>query len=75
MSEPVPDPVRPPQEAFAREGAPPEETPEGESSTGSGAGPYRPLSRGWGKGPLVVICLLAVVIALFFLAYAIMLNL
>ncbi|APE24726.1 MULTISPECIES: DUF6480 family protein [Streptomyces] len=50
---------------------PPGETPAGESSTGSGAGPYRPLSRGWGKGPLILICLLAVLVALFFLAYAI----
>ncbi|MFG2989634.1 DUF6480 family protein [Streptomyces sp. NPDC048257] len=60
----------------AREGGgvPPGETPPGESSTGSGAGPYRPLSRGWGKGPLVVICLVALVFALFFLAYAIILN-
>ncbi|WP_030716601.1 DUF6480 family protein [Streptomyces sp. NRRL F-2580] len=56
-------------------GVPPGETPPGESSTGSGAGPYRPLTRGWAKGPLVVICLLALVFALFFLAYAIILNL
>ncbi|MEU4732655.1 DUF6480 family protein [Streptomyces sp. NPDC023588] len=55
-------------------GVPPGETPPGESSTGSGAGPYRPLTRGWGKGPLLVICLLALACALFFLAYAIMLN-
>ncbi|MDX3539180.1 DUF6480 family protein [Streptomyces sp. MB09-01] len=55
-------------------GVPPGETPPGESSTGSGAGPYRPLTRGWGKGPLLVICLLALAVALFFLAYAIMLN-
>ncbi|WP_405785850.1 DUF6480 family protein [Streptomyces sp. NBC_01367] len=52
----------------------PGETPPGESSTGSGAGPYRPLTRGWGKGPLLVICLVALACALFFLAYAIMLN-
>ncbi|MET9605955.1 DUF6480 family protein [Streptomyces sp. NPDC006512] len=55
-------------------GVPPGETPPGESSTGSGAGPYRPLTRGWGKGPLVLICLLALAVALFFLAYAVMLN-
>ncbi|MFC9818091.1 DUF6480 family protein [Streptomyces virginiae] len=55
-------------------GAPPGETPPGESSTGSGAGPYRPLTRGWGKGPLVLICVVAVACALFFLAYAIMLD-
>ncbi|MFF8259130.1 DUF6480 family protein [Streptomyces virginiae] len=73
MSAPVPDPdprntTRPPG------GVPPGETPAGESSTGSGAGPYRPLTRGWGKGPLVLICLVALACALFFLAYAIMLN-
>ncbi|MFD7078811.1 MULTISPECIES: DUF6480 family protein [unclassified Streptomyces] len=56
-------------------GSPPGETPPGESSTGSGAGPYRPLSRGWGTGPLVVIWTIALVFALFFLAYAVILNL
>ncbi|WP_374772073.1 DUF6480 family protein [Streptomyces sp. NBC_01310] len=55
-------------------GVPPGETPPCESSTGSGAGPYRPLTRGWAMGPLVVICLLALVCALFFLAYAIVLD-
>lgn len=59
----------------AQGGVPPGETPPGESSTGTGTGPYRPLTRGWGKGPLVLICLLALVIALFFLAYAVILNL
>ncbi|MEU9087242.1 DUF6480 family protein [Streptomyces sp. NPDC048357] len=56
-------------------GVPPGETPPCESSTGSGAGPYRPLTRGWAMGPLVLICLLALVCALFFLAYAIVLDL
>ncbi|MER5808460.1 DUF6480 family protein [Streptomyces sp. NPDC002033] len=55
-------------------GVPPGETPPCESSTGSGAGPYRPLTRGWAMGPLVLICLLALSVALFFLAYAITLN-
>ncbi|MFB7467471.1 DUF6480 family protein [Streptomyces sp. NPDC056224] len=71
---PEPDPRRPAGPG-AKSGVPPGETPPGESSTGSGAGPYRPLTRGWGKGPLVVICLVALVFALFFLAYAIILNL
>ncbi|MGZ9928749.1 DUF6480 family protein [Streptomyces sp. NC-S4] len=71
MSAPVPDPA--PRNA-PHLGVPPGETPPGESSTGSGAGPYRPLTRGWGKGPLLVICLMALACALFFLAYAIMLN-
>ncbi|MFE9846662.1 DUF6480 family protein [Streptomyces goshikiensis] len=57
----------------AARGVPPGETPPGESSTGSGTGPYRPLTRGWGMAPLVAICVLAVVCALFFLAYAIVL--
>ncbi|MFE5520702.1 DUF6480 family protein [Streptomyces virginiae] len=74
MSAPVPDP-NPNKESQHHGGVPPGETPPGESSTGSGAGPYRPLTRGWGKGPLVLICLVALACALFFLAYAIMLNL
>ncbi|MEV7559331.1 DUF6480 family protein [Streptomyces sp. NPDC089795] len=73
MSARIPDPE--PRNTLRRNpGAPPNETPPGESSTGSGAGPYRPLTRGWGKGPLLVICLVALACALFFLAYAIMLN-
>ncbi|WP_030768148.1 DUF6480 family protein [Streptomyces sp. NRRL F-2664] len=74
MSAGVPEPD-PRNTARPAEGVPPGETPPGESSTGTGAGPYRPLSRGWGKGPLVLICLVAVACALFFLAYAVMLNL
>ncbi|MEW2413155.1 DUF6480 family protein [Streptomyces sp. NPDC046866] len=50
---------------------PPGETPPGEASTGTGAGPYRPLKRGWAGGPLVAIVGLAIIVALFFLAYAI----
>ncbi|MET8752690.1 DUF6480 family protein [Streptomyces sp. NPDC004667] len=76
MSAHVPDPapdVRSTSRPYG--GVPPGETPPCESSTGSGAGPYRPLTRGWGKGPLVLICLLALVCALFFLAYAIELDL
>ncbi|MFD5888730.1 DUF6480 family protein [Streptomyces sp. NPDC060334] len=69
----IPDPPRNPA-ARSGTGVPPGETPPGESSTGTGSGPYRPLSRGWGKGPLVLICLLAVIVASFFLAYAITLN-
>ncbi|WP_405427749.1 DUF6480 family protein [Streptomyces erythrochromogenes] len=71
-SVPVPDPHR---AARSHGGVPPGETPPGESSTGSGAGPYRPLTRGWGMGPLVLICLVALACALFFLAYAIVLDL
>ncbi|OLZ58550.1 hypothetical protein AVW11_28075 [Streptomyces amritsarensis] len=70
MSAPDPEPRTTPPHG----GVPPGETPPGESSTGSGAGPYRPLTRGWGKGPLLLICLVALACALFFLAYAVMLN-
>ncbi|MFE7096294.1 DUF6480 family protein [Streptomyces erythrochromogenes] len=74
MSAPVPHPD--PYNASRPFGmVPPGETPPCESSTGSGAGPYRPLSRGWGMAPLVLICLVALTCALFFLAYAIMLDL
>ncbi|MBT2471536.1 hypothetical protein J7E97_27645 [Streptomyces sp. ISL-66] len=54
-------------------GVPPGETPPAEASTTSGAGPYRRPKPGWGKGPLIVICVVAVLCALFFLAYAIVL--
>ncbi|MCX5199161.1 DUF6480 family protein [Streptomyces sp. NBC_00249] len=69
-----PDPARDPDRGVEG-GVRPGETPPGESSTGSGAGPYRPLTRGWAKRPLVLICLLAFLVALFFLAYAVILNL
>lgn len=55
-------------------GVPPGETPPGESSTATGAGPYRQVKRGWSKGPLIAIIVLAVACALFFLAYAITIN-
>ncbi len=55
-------------------GVPPGETPPAESSM-SGAGPdetHNP-PTGWAKGPLVLIIGLAIVVAGFFLAYAIVL--
>ncbi|MFF8835878.1 DUF6480 family protein [Streptomyces sp. NPDC015130] len=55
-------------------GVPPGRTPPAESGTGTGTGPYRPLRRGWARGPLVAVLLLALVVALFFLAYAISLG-
>ncbi|MFF2191337.1 DUF6480 family protein [Streptomyces sp. NPDC058157] len=73
MAAHVPDPQSR-KSLHPSQGVPPGETPPGESSTGSGAGPYRPLTRGWAKGPLLLICLVALACALFFLAYAIMLN-
>ncbi|MFB7178855.1 DUF6480 family protein [Streptomyces sp. NPDC056257] len=75
MSVPVPHPSPRVTPRPYGGGVPPGETPPGESSTGSGAGPYRPLTRGWAMGPLVLICLLSLVCALFFLAYAIVLDL
>ncbi|MEV7510929.1 DUF6480 family protein [Streptomyces sp. NPDC090085] len=73
MSASIPDPHAPRMPRSVG-GVPPGETPPGESSTGSGAGPYRPLTRGWAMAPLVLICLVALACALFFLAYAVMLN-
>ncbi|MEU2544220.1 DUF6480 family protein [Streptomyces roseolus] len=54
-------------------GVGPGETPPAESGTGTATGPYRPLSRGWTKGPLVVMWVVVVLCALFFLVYAILL--
>ncbi|MCM1948382.1 MULTISPECIES: DUF6480 family protein [Streptomyces] len=54
-------------------GVPPGETPPAESGTGTGTGPYRPLRRGWAAGPLLIVGLLVVAFALFFLVYAIVL--
>ncbi|MEU7073377.1 DUF6480 family protein [Streptomyces narbonensis] len=49
------------------------ETPPAESGTSTGTGPYRPPRRGWAAGPLVIIWSLAILCALFFLVYAIVL--
>ncbi|MEU8530901.1 DUF6480 family protein [Streptomyces sp. NPDC048629] len=54
-------------------GVPPGDTPPAESGTSTGTGPYRPLRRGWAGGPLFIVLALAVVVALFFLAYGIVL--
>lgn len=72
-SNPDPDPrVTPGLEPGG--GVPPGETPPGEASTATGAGPHRPLKRGWVRGPLAIIVILAVLCALFFLVYAIVLD-
>ncbi|NML55477.1 hypothetical protein HHL19_35970 [Streptomyces sp. R302] len=65
-------PANPPGDSVAR-GISPGETPPAESGTGTATGPYRPLSRGWTKGPLVAIWVIVVLCALFFLVYAILL--
>ncbi|MFI1652085.1 DUF6480 family protein [Streptomyces avidinii] len=54
---------------------PPGETPHAEAGTASGAGPYRPLKRGWSRGPLALIRTVAVLVALFFLVYGTVLAL
>ncbi|MEU5095473.1 DUF6480 family protein [Streptomyces sp. NPDC020996] len=57
-------------------GVPPGETPPAESSM-PGAGPretYNP-TKGWAKGPLILILGLVVLCAAFFLAYALVLLL
>ncbi|MEW2545038.1 DUF6480 family protein [Streptomyces sp. NPDC047002] len=51
-------------------GVPPGETPPAEGST-SEAGPLQETSPGWGRAPLTVILALVVVVAGFFLAYAV----
>ena len=50
------------------------ETPPGEGST-SEAGPRHEPPRGWAKGPLVVILTVVVLVAAFFLVYALTLLL
>ncbi|MFI8521112.1 DUF6480 family protein [Streptomyces sp. NPDC085481] len=52
---------------------PPGETPPAEAGTSTGVGPHRPPRRGWGRGPLIAVCAVAIVCALFFLAYAVVL--
>ncbi|MFE5793410.1 DUF6480 family protein [Streptomyces sp. NPDC056503] len=75
-SNPDPNPRQSPWHATgdgAAGGVHPGETPPAESGTGTATGPYRPLSRGWTKGPLLVMWVVVVLCALFFLAYAIIL--
>lgn len=52
---------------------PPGETPPAEASAASGAGPYQAPTRGWSKAPMAAIIVLALLIAAFFLAYALVL--
>ncbi|MGW7363229.1 DUF6480 family protein [Streptomyces sp. NPDC054841] len=52
---------------------PPGETPPAEASTSSGTGPHETRTRGWAKGPMFVIAVVVLLIAAFFLAYAVIL--
>ncbi|MFE1175981.1 DUF6480 family protein [Streptomyces sp. NPDC058773] len=52
-------------------GVPPEETPAGEGSTGAETGPRDRQTRGWSKGPVIVLGIIVVLCAAFFIAYAV----
>ncbi|MGA4845164.1 DUF6480 family protein [Streptomyces sp. G5(2025)] len=75
--DPDPDPDREPRNTSGREpggGVPPGESPPAEGGM-SGAGPAHNPPKGWSKGPLALILGLAVLIAAFFLVYALVLLL
>lgn len=55
-------------------GVPPGETPPAESGTGPETGPPHLPGRGWSRGPVVVIGLVVVLCAAFFLAYAVLVH-
>ncbi|MGK5499811.1 DUF6480 family protein [Streptomyces sp. URMC 125] len=73
MNETHPDPD--PRQTPGLEGGnsvPPGETPPGESSTPAGAPDQNANTpSGWGPAPMIVLLVLAVLIAGFFLAYAV----
>lgn len=74
MSENNPDPDPRTTPGLSPGGSvPPGETPPAEASTSSGAGPREPRTRGWAKGPLVALAALVLLVAAFFLAYALVL--
>ncbi|WP_128979219.1 DUF6480 family protein [Streptomyces roseicoloratus] len=54
-------------------GVPPGETPPAETGTSTGTGPHRRPTRGWAGGPLFLVLLVVLVVALFFAAYGIVL--
>lgn len=70
---PEPEP-RPTPGLGAAGGVPPGETPPGEDSTGSETGPRSDVTRGWAKGPAVILGIIVVLCAAFFIAYAVILT-
>ncbi|MFG2832509.1 DUF6480 family protein [Streptomyces sp. NPDC048434] len=52
-------------------GVPPGETPPGEGSTGAETGPRDQQTRGWAKGPVIILAILVALCAAFFIAYAV----
>ncbi|MEU7429733.1 DUF6480 family protein [Streptomyces sioyaensis] len=56
-------------------GVPPGETPAGEGSTGSETGPADRQTRGWAKGPVIILGIIVVLCAAFFIAYAVTVTL
>ncbi|MFD0169798.1 DUF6480 family protein [Streptomyces decoyicus] len=67
-----PDPHRTPD---VPPGVPPEETPPGEGSTGAETGPRDKQTRGWATGPVVILGIVVVLCAAFFIAYAVIVAL
>ncbi|KOG41409.1 DUF6480 family protein [Streptomyces decoyicus] len=68
-----PDPHRTPD--VPPGGVPPEETPPGEGSTGAETGPRDKQTRGWATGPVVILGIVVVLCAAFFIAYAVIVAL
>ncbi|TJZ58685.1 hypothetical protein FCH28_00405 [Streptomyces piniterrae] len=71
---PDPDPDRTPG-LEPGGGVPPGETPPGEDSTGAEAGPRGDQARGWGKGPVIILAVIVLLCAAFFIAYAVIVAL
>ncbi|MFC9235363.1 DUF6480 family protein [Streptomyces decoyicus] len=67
-----PDPHRTPD---IPPGVPPGETPAGEGSTGAETGPRDKQTRGWATGPVVILGIVVVLCAAFFIAYAVIVAL
>ncbi|MFE1763980.1 DUF6480 family protein [Streptomyces angustmyceticus] len=55
-------------------GVPPGETPQGEGSTGAETGPRDSQTRGWATGPVIILGIIVVLCAAFFIAYAVIVT-